>query len=240
MAGRARQMLMGKRYGIINNLYSRFFYFIKRTQNKWNTRRELNKGIVLEGNSKIGIHHSAVLTLSNSKIIVHNGSLKIGIDFGYFDGGIYDPGKDSCRITLTNSTLEIFGNVTLFPGVVIFAMNAKVIIRNNTIINGGSQIIALIGIEIGEDCLLASGTLIRDNDGHDLSTREAKEEGKSPKVIIGNHCWFGQRTMVLKGVRIEDNSIIAAGAIVSKSVKSGSIVAGVPARVIKENATWKA
>jgi acetyltransferase-like isoleucine patch superfamily enzyme len=240
MGGWARQRLTGKGYGPIHYIYSKFFYAIKRTHNKWTVYKSRKKSIVLEGNSKIGIHHSALLTLNNSKIIIHNGTLKVGIDFGYFDGGIYDPQKDSCRISLTNSTLEIFGNVSLYPGMIIHGTDAVITIKNNTIVNGGSQIIARKRVEIGEDCLLAYGVMIRDNDGHTLFAVESGEKNEFKEVVIGNHCWFGQRAMVLKGVTIEDNAVIAAGAVVSNNVKSGSVVAGVPAKVIKENVSWQA
>lgn|GEM_PF-532930 len=241
MGGWARQKLTGKGYGLIRYAYGRFFYFIKHVHNKWTAYINLKKSLVLEGDSKIGIHHSALLTIKNSKIIVHNGVLKIGTDFGYFDGGIYDPQKDSCRIALTNSVLEIYGNVSLYPGAIIHATDARVTIKNNTIVNGGSQIIARKSVEIGEECLLAHGVLIRDNDGHDLSTTEERENvGGFKDVVVGNHCWFGQRSMVLKGVTVEDNVVIAAGAVVAKSVKANCVVAGVPAKVIKEGVTWKA
>ncbi len=241
MGGQARKMLTGKSYGLLRYAYGRLFYSIKRINNKWNAYWGLKKSLVLEGDSKIGIHHSTLLTLKNSKIIVHNGTLKVGIDYGYFDGGVYDPDKDSCRITLTNSTLEIFGNVSLHPGVVILGINGKITIKNNTIVNGGSMIIALKNIEIGEGCLFANSVMVRDNDGHAIATDGKELQEMEPKDInIGNHCWFGQRSMVLKDVKIEDNVVVAAGAVVAKSVKSGSVVAGVPAKAIKEGVNWKA
>jgi len=239
--GKARQLLLGKGYSYRRVIYSKLFYAVKYIHNKWSAYKNLKKNIVLKGNSKIGIHHSALLTLKNSKIIVHDGVLKIGIDFGYFDGGVYNPQKESCVISLTDSVLEVHGNVTLFPGVVILGINGKIVIKNNTVINGGAQIISLKGIQIGEDCLFAQGAIIRDNDGHKLDTgNNASLDLTCKEVSIGNHCWIGQRTMILKGVIIEDNAIIAGGSVVTKSVKKGSIVAGVPAKVIKENATWSA
>lgn len=52
------------------------------------------------------------------------------------------------------------------------------------------------------------------------------------KVTIGNNVWMGMRVMILKGVSIGDNVIIAAGSVVTKSIPSGCIVAGIPARVV--------
>jgi acetyltransferase-like isoleucine patch superfamily enzyme len=237
---RARQMLSGKSHGLIHNLYSRIYFRVKYIYLKTYNYFKRNKSIVLVGDAKIGMHHSALLSLDNSKIIVHDGTFKVGIDFGYFDGSIYDPRKDTCRIFLTNSTLEIYGNVSLHPGVAINAENAKVVIRNNTIINGGTSIISKKKIEIGENCLFAQGVIIRDNDGHKLYSGTDSVDSEIQETIIGNHCWLGQRAMILKGVILQDNVVVAAGAVVSKSVNANSVVAGVPAKVIKENVSWKA
>lgn len=52
------------------------------------------------------------------------------------------------------------------------------------------------------------------------------------KVVIGNNVYIGQKAMILRGVTIGDNVIIAAGSVVSKDIPSDSVVAGVPARVV--------
>lgn len=237
--GKPRNNLTGKSYNLYSNLYSRFFYTIKLLFNKITNYIELKKSVVLNGDSRIGIHHKTLTNLKNSKIIVNNGSLKVGIDFGYFDGGIYDSKIDRCKLFMINSTLEIHGNVSLFPGVIIYAINATIVIRNNTLINGGVEIISLKKIEIGEDCLFAQGTIIRDNDGHFLAAG-APAGNEVAEVKIGKHCWIGQRAMILKGVNLADNVVIGAGAVVTGSFPSNVAIAGIPAKVIKENVSWQA
>ena len=54
----------------------------------------------------------------------------------------------------------------------------------------------------------------------------------SGKIVIGNNVFVGTKVIIMHGVTIGDNSIIAAGAVVTKDVPSGSIVGGVPAKVI--------
>jgi acetyltransferase-like isoleucine patch superfamily enzyme len=239
--GKARDNLTGRSYNLFSVIYGRFFYGLKYIYNKISSYFQLRRSIVLNGNSRIGIHHKTMVNLKKSKIIVNNGSLKIGIDFGYFDGGVYDSSKDRCKIFMVNSTLEIHGNVSLYPGVLIYAINAKIIIRNNTKINGEVEIISLNKIDIGEGCLFAEGIIVRDNDGHKFGTgSNVSDELETQEIKIGNHCWIGQRAMILKGVVLKDNVIVAAGAVVSKSVSANSVVAGIPAKVIKENVSWKA
>ncbi len=61
-----------------------------------------------------------------------------------------------------------------------------------------------------------------------------KDQGTTRgKITIGENCWIGAKVTVLAGVTIGDNSIVAAGAVVNKSMPPNSIIAGVPARVIK-------
>jgi acetyltransferase-like isoleucine patch superfamily enzyme len=239
--GKARDTLSGKSYNLFRLFYSRFFYRIKLIYTTLTNYFTVKKSIILKGNSKIGIHHKTLLSIKDSKIIVNDGWLKIGIDFGYFDGGMYDSKRDRCKIYLINSTLEIHGNVSLYPGVLIYGVNAHIIIRNNTKINGGVELISLKKIDIGEGCLFAEGIIVRDNDGHKFSTDGTiSHELENKEVTIGNHCWIGQRAMILKGTTLSENVIVGAGAVVSGTFPSGVAVAGIPAKVIKENVSWSA
>jgi|SRR6185312_3706442 len=237
--GKARNNLTRKSYGLSSILYSWFFYLVKLSYSKINGYLELKKSISLRGGSKIGIHHKTLLSIKNSKIIVNKGSLKIGIDFGYFDGGVYDPKKDRCKISMVNSTLEIYGHVSLYPGIIVYATNAHIIIRNSTKINGNVEIISQKKIDIGEDCFIAEGVIIRDNDGHSMSSGSGSGNETS-EVKIGNHCWIGQRVTILKGVTLADNVIVGSGALVTASASSNVAVAAIPARIIKENVSWRA
>ncbi len=236
--GKARDNLSGKTYSLFTIIYGRFFYLVKFIYNKLKTYLEIRKSLVLKGNSKIGIHHKTLMHLKNSKIIIHSGTLKIGIDFGYFDPGEFDPRVDNCRIFLHNSTLEIHGNVSLYPGVAIYGVNAHIIIKNGSKINGPCLIISKKRIEFGEECFIGQDSIIRDNDGHEISTGADNEEAQ--EVKFGNHCWIGQRAMIMKGVTLNDNTIISAGAMVTKSFPGNVVVSGVPARIIKENVSWSA
>jgi maltose O-acetyltransferase len=58
---------------------------------------------------------------------------------------------------------------------------------------------------------------------------------ESDPVIIGDNVWIGERAIILKGVNIGDNAIVAAGSVVTKSIPNNSLVAGNPAKIIKQN-----
>lgn len=80
------------------------------------------------------------------------------------------------------------------------------------------------GIYIGDESFVASGALIL---SHDFC------RGLHLNTHIGRQCFVGAGAIILPGVTVGDNSIIGAGAVVTKDVPSNSIVAGNPARVIK-------
>lgn len=108
---------------------------------------------------------------------------------------------------------------------------ATLAIGKNTYLNGGS-IDCSFRITIGNDCAIADGVRIMDNSWHSSCS---PMEG----IRIGNKVWIATNAMILPGVTIGDGAIIAAGAIVTRDVPARCMVAGVPAKVIKENVEWK-
>lgn len=82
------------------------------------------------------------------------------------------------------------------------------------------------GIYIGDESYVASGAIIF---SHDFS-RSIKAH-----TVIGQRCFIGANAIVMPGIKIGDSVIIGAGSVVTKDVPSGCIVAGNPAKIIKEN-----
>jgi acetyltransferase-like isoleucine patch superfamily enzyme len=91
------------------------------------------------------------------------------------------------------------------------------------------------GITIGNDVITGPNIQVF-SENHNFSdlTQTIKEQGvtKQP-TVIGNNCWLGGGITILAGVTIGDGCVIAAGSVVTKSIPANSIVAGVPAKVIK-------
>ena len=59
-------------------------------------------------------------------------------------------------------------------------------------------------------------------------------------VRIGNHVWIGENSMVLKGVAIGDGAVVAASSVVTRDVPPRCLVAGAPAKVVREDIEWEA
>jgi acetyltransferase-like isoleucine patch superfamily enzyme len=95
-------------------------------------------------------------------------------------------------------------------------------------------------ISIGRDCLLAYDIDIRTGDSHSLlDGSTGRRINAAEDVIIGDHVWIATHVRILKGVRLEENSVVATGAVVVNPCEvPGVILGGNPARVIKENITW--
>lgn len=105
---------------------------------------------------------------------------------------------------------------------------AEVVIGDDVFINTGVVIASKKKIHIGNETIIGDQTIIYDTDWHSIGG----DDVKSKSVEIGAHVWIGARAIILKGVKIGDNSIIAAGSVVVKDVNDAVIVAGNPAKYI--------
>lgn len=108
----------------------------------------------------------------------------------------------------------------------------------NSFINREVKIICNKSIVIGDDCVIAMGTVIRDNDGANHKIIEESYQNQKP-VEIGNHVWIGENSMILKGVTIGEGSVIAASSLVTKDVPPRCLVAGSPAEIKRRNIDWE-
>lgn len=99
--------------------------------------------------------------------------------------------------------------------------------------NHGLVILDAAPVTFGDDVMIAPGVLIS-TATHPLDAQKRKKGIEIAKPIqIGNNVWIGMGAKILEGVNIGDNAVIAAGAVVNKDVAANSMVAGVPAKLIK-------
>ena len=148
--------------------------------------------------------------------------------------------------TIFNERYISIGNDTLIgPDVALSAgmvpgqeciSDIVVSIGDRCLIGRGSGIVGHFSITIGNDVWTGHHVYITDqNHGYEDVTRPISQQSQPERaVVIGDGSWLGYGAVVLPGVELGDNVIVAAGSVVTKSFPANLIVGGVPARVLKE------
>lgn len=135
----------------------------------------------------------------------------------------------------TGDNVSIARDAILVCTGVIAQKGTGIHIGNGTGINAGAYLSGQGGIHIGNDVIIGPGVQIfSENHNFDDPEKLIKDQGvKRMGVTIGNNCWIGARVTILDGVNIGNGCVIAAGSVVTKSTPENTIVAGVPAKVLK-------
>ena len=120
---------------------------------------------------------------------------------------------------------------------------------------GGGVFISISGIHIGNDVMFSWGCTVMDNDAHSLDWRDRQSDVRdwkkgidekklgyyknwdnvlSAPIVIKDKVWIGFNVIILKGITIGEGAIVAAGSVVTKDVEPYTLVAGNPAKYIKD------
>jgi len=177
----------------------------------------------------------------------------------FFFGKMYYSIHQSAKININKGSLSFNRFITRkdpFIGNLEMCENAEINVNNTFFIHSGCDIMVFKGaklnlgsgyinryckirchdeITIGEGVAISENFTIWDSDAHQMIN------GSEPTqpIVIGDKVWIGTNVTVLKGVKIGDGCVIAAGSLVTKDVPANCLAAGVPAKVIKENVYWK-
>jgi len=138
---------------------------------------------------------------------------------------------------LREGRLEIGPNTTLLPGCwLTMPGDARLRIGPNVWVNGNVMLHAYHHIEIGEFTMIARGSFITDA-SHRLEdpVKPFVSQGMDIKgpTVIGRNVWIGSNVAVMGGVTIGDRAVVATNSVVTHDVEPGTIVGGVPAKLIK-------
>lgn len=135
-----------------------------------------------------------------------------------------------------NSQLNVKGDFDVYYGGDIICFKNSTLTLGSGFCNSNIKIRCSSNIKIGNHVAIAHDVTIMDSDAHKII-----EEGylSSKPVIIGDYVWIGSRVMILKGVKIGNGAVIAAGAVVTRDIPPKALAAGIPAKVIKNNIEWE-
>lgn len=138
------------------------------------------------------------------------------------------------RYFLYKRKFKNIGDRVMFWGRGIIVRGKRVSIGNHStlnnyvILNSENE-----DINLGNNVTLSDFTYITTMGLDPEKFFENKKIHTEKSVKIGNNVWIGARSIILQGVTISDNVIVAAGSVVTKDVPSNVVVAGIPAKVIK-------
>lgn len=157
--------------------------------------------------------------------IVFQGTYPLIINKGYIELG------DNVTFVGRNNLIVGF-NV---PGI----EEPKLIIGSNVTIGYMNEINVACKVHIGDNVIMATGVKVFDNNSHPVSyekrmSRLPMDKDDLGPVRLEDGVWIGIDAIILKGVTIGKGSVVAAGAVVTKDVPENVIVAGNPARIIRE------
>ncbi|MGE7413386.1 acyltransferase [Methylobacterium tarhaniae] len=169
-------------------------------------------------------------------LVLHGTGSTVYIDTPNAAHSIFCTVASQARIVVGKNC--VFGNLALHalePG-------AVVMIGEDVGFNGQVSISAheRATIEIGNECLFASGVHVNASDVHSIFDLETHERiNPAQDIVIGRHVWIGAGAQILKGTRIGDMSVVGAGSIVSGAHPGNVIIAGVPARTVRQGIYWR-
>ncbi len=123
--------------------------------------------------------------------------------------------------------------------IIVAKFGGKITI-NSGVCMSGCTIYAMDSITIGRNTDIGSGCKVIDNDFHPLpysqrSPDEQLEKIKKCPVSIGEGCFLGANSIILKGTTLGNNVVVGAGSVVSGTFPDNVIIAGNPAKIIKQN-----
>ncbi|RGM68374.1 acyltransferase [Phocaeicola vulgatus] len=164
------------------------------------------------------------------------------IKIGWGNGSLGNPHNKRNYIIISGKGKLIFNGKTQFAmGVTLRSDNDGVIqFGQNFRANQNFTCFSNTEINFGDNVLIGWNVNIRDSDGHKILNANGEITNLNNSINIGNHVWISSYCDILKGSSIPDNCIVGFRALVTKRFNEcNSIIAGSPARIIKQNIKWE-
>lgn len=199
----------------------------------------IKKNIIRGNNSILIVNPKVTLDLHKSAKIILNNSLNFGLSsikrFWYPTCLYMGP---NTQLVINNGPLTRYGNGhnIIRSGAYIEIINEGCLTIGQGAINVNFTVMCAKEITIGNGVRIGRNVSIRDFNGAHVIISDSYVN--HAPVHIGDHCWLCSGCSIMPGVTIGEGSVVAANATVTKDVPPHSLVAGCPAKVIKENIEW--
>lgn len=171
------------------------------------------------------------------------------VSFGQIRIGLSGIGSGTAHYKATvleNNGKLLFNGKVFFGGgcqICIANPSSKLSIGNQTKFMGECHIVAAKSVAIGNGCAISWNTQIMDTDFHYVYKNKMRLN-EDAAIEIGDHVWIASYSLIMKGAKIPSDVVIAAGSIINgrwkdKKIRSGTLITGLPNRVLKEDITWE-
>lgn len=175
-------------------------------------------------------HHKSIIKgINNLKV---NGILQLGISQNDLSMK-----NDKTQMKI-DGKLHVHENYSIGRGCrIAIGKNAKVDLYGGYI-NINSIIVIKHGLTIGKGSAISWNCQILDDDFHEIVYEN--KTNVNQQIIIGNHVWIGSNVSIFKGVIIPNNCVVAANSVITKKFETENcLIAGNPAKIIRQNINWK-
>lgn len=137
-----------------------------------------------------------------------------------------------------NAILDVGGGMIFYGADIEVFPNAHLELGKGIVFNINSTIICGVHIQIGDNVCFGRNVTVRDNNGNHFMSRKIFKN-KRP-VVIGQHTWITEQSIVMPGAKIGVGVIVGAGSMVSGKLPNFTLATGRPAVVVDEDIYWKA
>lgn len=160
------------------------------------------------------------------------------VKIGFGDVGHYDRKR-------SRSIWQVSGTIT-FGGKASIGHGSKISVRGNLCLGDGfnmtaeSTIVCAKEIRFGRDCLLSWDILVMDTDEHPLYNKENERINPDKAILVGDHVWVGCKCVLLKGAEVPNNTVVAAGTLLTSSITGEhQVIGGNPPAALKHDIRWE-
>ena len=184
------------------------------------------------------VSHRTYLRELHGKVELPEKVERAMVKIGFGDVGHYDR-KRSRSIWQVSGTVSFGGKASIGHG-------SKISVRGNLCFGADfnmtaeSTIVCAKEIRFGNDCLLSWDILVMDTDEHPLYNKDNERINPDKPIVVGDHVWIGCKCVLLKGAVVSNNTVVAAGTLLTSSFNGEyQVIGGNPPTVLKHDIRWE-